>query len=80
MKERVLKLDLARTVEIFSTRRWVFYIVDRDRQLVKVEVPISDSERWVVELPYDDEGELTGIVKELDDHRFVGSTIRFVPE
>jgi len=31
MKERVLKLDRARAVEMLSTRKWNFYSVDRDR-------------------------------------------------
>lgn len=80
MKERVLKLDLATTVEMLSTRKWNFYIIDRDRQIVKIEAPISSGESWVVELPYDDEAELKGVLKELEDRRFIEQTVRFVAE
>jgi len=80
MKERVLKLDRARAVEMLSTRKWNSYSIDRDRQIVKIEAPISDSERWVVELPHDDKAEKTGIVKELEECVFIEQTIRFVAE
>jgi len=80
MKERVLKLDLDRAVAMLSTRKWNFYSVDRDRQIVKIEAPVHSDESWVVELTYDDENELKGIQNELDSHEFVEQTIRFIAE
>jgi len=50
VKERVLKLSLAMAVEMLSTRKWNFYSIERDRQIVKIEAPISSGESWVVEI------------------------------
>jgi len=80
MKERVLKLSLGIAVDMLSTRKWNFYSVDRDRQIVKIEAPISSGESWVVEVPYDDQSQLAGIMKELDEHGFVEQMVRFVAE
>ena len=80
MKERVLKLSLAMAVEMLSTRKWNFYSIERDRQIVKIEAPISSGESWVVEISYDDQAELTGILKELAERGFIEQTIRFVAE
>jgi len=80
MKERVLKLDRARAVEMLSTRKWNFYSVDRDRQIVKIEAPVSSGESWVVEVPYDDQAELDGIMKDLDERGFVEQMVRYVAE
>jgi len=80
MKERVLKLDRARAVELLSTRKWNFYSVDRDRQIVKIEAPISSGESWVIEVPYDDQAELNGIQKELGERGFIEQMIRYVAE
>jgi len=80
MKERVLKLDRVRAVEMLSTRKWNFYSVDRDQQIVKIEAPISSGESWVVEVPYDDQADLNGIMKELDEHGFVEQMVRYVAE
>jgi len=80
MKERVLKLSLGIAIDMLSTRKWNFYSVDRDRQIVKIEAPISSGESWVVEVPYDDQAQLAGIMKELDEHGFVEQMVRFVAE
>jgi len=80
VKERVLKLSLAMAVEMLSTRKWNFYSIERDRQIVKIEAPISSGESWVVEISYDDQAELTGILKELAERGFIEQTIRFVAE
>ena len=80
MKERVLKLSLAMAVEMLSTRKWNFYSIDRDRQIVKIDAPISSGETWVVEVPYDDQSGLTGILKELEERGFIEQMVRFVAE
>jgi len=80
VKERVLKLSLAMAVEMLSTRKWNFYSIERDRQIVKIEAPISSGESWVVEIPYDDQAELTGILKELAERGFIEQMVRFVAE
>ena len=80
MKERILKLSLGMAVEMLSTRKWNFYSIDRDRQIVKIEAPISSGESWVVEIPYDDQPGLTGILKELAERGFIEQMIRFVAE
>ena len=80
VKERVLKLPLATAVEMLSTRKWNFYTIDRDRQIVKIEAPISSGESWVVEVPYDDQPGLTGILKELEERGFIEQMVRFVAE
>jgi len=80
LKERVLKLSLAMAVEMLSTRKWNFYSIDRDRQIVKIEAPISSGESWVVEIPYDDQPGLTGILKELAERGFIEQMVRFVAE
>jgi len=80
VKERVLKLSLAMAVEMLSTRKWNFYSIERDRQIVKIEAPISSGESWVVEISYDDQAELTGILKELAERGFIEQMIRFVAE
>jgi len=67
-------------VEMLSTRKWNFYSIDRDRQIVKIEAPISSGESWVVEIPYDDQPGLTGILKELAERGFIEQMIRFVAE
>jgi len=80
LKERILKLSLGMAVEMLSTRKWNFYSIDRDRQIVKIEAPISSGESWVVEIPYDDQPGLTGILKELAERGFIEQMIRFVAE
>jgi len=80
MKERVLKLDCARAFELLSTRKWNFYSVDRDRHIVKIEAPISSGESRVIEVPYDDQAELNGVLKELGERGFIEQVIGFVAE
>jgi len=80
VKERVLKLSLAAAVDMLSTRKWNFYSIDRDSQIVKIEAPITSGESWVVEVPYDDQLGLTGILKQLEERGFIEQMIRFVAE
>jgi len=80
LKERILKLSLGMAVEMLSTRKWNFYSIDRDSQIVKIEAPITSGESWVVEVPYDDQPGLTGILKQLEERGFIEQMIRFVAE
>lgn len=55
-RERILKLKLDQAVECFSGRKWkLFQFVNLERgTLLKLEVPISEFESYVVELVYTD--------------------------
>ncbi len=54
--ERVLKLKLDEAVDFFSGRKWkLFQLIDLEqRRLLKLEVPVSQGESYVVELVLDE--------------------------
>jgi len=56
--ERVLKLKLDEAIDFFGGRKWkLFQLIDlQEGRLLKLEVPIGQTESYVVELPFD-EGE-----------------------
>jgi hypothetical protein len=55
-RERILKLKLDQALESFSGRKWkLFQLLDLEHgRLLKLEVPVSEGESYVVELVYSD--------------------------
>lgn len=77
MRERVLSLSLKEAVQLFESTKWKFFQVDEENGIVRVEVPRSSGESFVVELPYDgDQKTLEGVTKSLRKADFIRQTIR----
>lgn len=55
-RERVLKLKLDEALDYFSARKWkLFQFLHVEHgTLLKLEVPVSEAESYVVEFAYDD--------------------------
>ena len=78
MKERILSLSLREAVEAFQGLKWRFYQVLDDT--VKVDVPRTGDETYVVLLPYGNDVERDAILDALNRAGFVKETIRLVSE
>ncbi len=55
-REKILKLKLDQAIEYFVGRQWkLFQLLDHEHgRLLKLEVHVSESESYVVELVYSD--------------------------
>jgi len=81
VRERVLSLRLREAVKLFELTKWKFYEVDEDEGLVRVEVPRSTGETFVVELPYkENQNVLEEVTKALREAGFIRQTIRLRSE
>ena len=78
MKERILSLSLREAVEAFQGLKWRFYQVLEES--VKVDVPRTAEETYVVVLPYGNAVERDAILDQLNRAGFVKETIRLVSE
>jgi len=77
VRERVLSLGLKDTVQLFELTKWKFYEVDEEDGIVKIEVPRSTGESFVVELSYSgDQSVLEGLMKALREADFIRQTVR----
>lgn len=77
MRERVLSLSLRDAVQLFELTKWKFYEVDEDDGFVRVEVPRSTGETFVVELPYKgNQAVLEDVTRTLRQAGFIRQTIR----
>jgi len=75
MRERHLKIGVEDAVEAFQTLRWKFYEVEGLR--LRIEVPRTDAERFVVEIVYQDEEALKAAVARLGDQGFIRQEIKY---
>jgi hypothetical protein len=79
--ERVLKLKLDEAIDYFSGRKWKLFAplhIDEGR-LLKLEVPISQSESFVVELVFDEGEFLNEAVRALKAAGWIEQETRTVP-
>lgn len=77
MRERVLSISLKDAVQLFELTKWKFFEVDEEAGVVRVEVPRSSGECFVVELSYDgDQGVLESLTKTLRGADFIRQTVR----
>lgn len=79
--ERVLKLRLDETIDFFGGRKWkLFQIIDfQQGRLLKLEVPIGQTESYVVELPFDEGEFLNEAVGTLKANGWIQQETRTVP-
>jgi len=75
MRERHLKIELEDAVEAFTPLRWKFYEV-KDLA-IRLEVPRTDAERFVVELVFQDEEALKAAVARLQEEGFIRQEIKY---
>jgi hypothetical protein len=74
LKERVLRrLSLERAIELLSSRKWNFFQVREPERLIRLEAPVGSAESYVVELPYHDASELSGMVAKLVQQWLLGA-------
>ena len=77
MRERVLSVSLRDVVQLFELTKWKFYEVDEEDGVVRVEVPRSSGECFVVEFSYNgDQGVLESLTKTLRRADFIRQTVR----
>jgi len=77
VRERILYISLKEAVQLFESTKWKFYEVDEEEEFVRVEVPRSSGETFVVELPYKgSQTILDGATKTLGDAGFIRQTVR----
>jgi O-methyltransferase involved in polyketide biosynthesis len=80
MRERILELDLPETIEWFRGILRKLFSVDEDARAVKVDVPVGEEERYVIELAYENDAEKQLIVDELLGAGFKRQTKRISAE
>jgi len=81
LKERVLKrLTLQQAIELFSSRKWNFFEVRTQENIVRLEAPVGTTEAYVVEVPYRDKEDLKQMVDSMLEHGFLEQEMRYVPE
>jgi hypothetical protein len=79
--ERVLNLKLDEAIDYFSGRKWkLFALLDiEDGRLLKLEIPISQSESFVAELVFDEGELLDAATSALKAAGWIEQEIRTVP-
>jgi hypothetical protein len=79
--ERVLKLRLDEAIDFFGGRKWkLFQITDfQQGRLLKLEVPIGQTESYVVELVFDEERFLDKAIVTLKANSWIQQETRTVP-
>jgi len=75
MRERHLKITVEDAIAAFTGLKWKFY-EKRERE-IRVEVPRTDSERFVVELCFNKDDELAAAEKKLKAAGFIPQEIRY---
>ena len=81
LKERVLKrLTLQQAIELFSSRKWNFFEVRTQENIVRLEAPVGTTEAYIVEVPYRDKEDLKQMVDSMLEHGFLEQEMRYVPE
>lgn len=80
-RERVLKLKLDETIDYFSARKWkLFQLLDAEQgKLLKLEVPTSENESYVVEFAFDEGQFLTEAIRALKATGWIEQETRSVP-
>lgn len=79
--ERVLKLKLDEAIDFFGGRKWkLFQLIDlQEGKLLKLEVPIGQTESYVVELPFDEGEFLNEAIRTLKANGWIQQETRTVP-
>lgn len=77
MRERVLKISIGTALDAFATHKWKFYEIKEQEKIIRIEVPKTDTERLIVEVPYEDEDGKNKILKQLKDTDFFQQEIRY---
>ena len=80
MKELVLDMSLEQATTKFYGEELVLFEIREDKKIVKVMVPRGKSERYVVELRYEDAVERNRIVENLLEAGFFLQETRIVSE
>ena len=81
MKERLLKrLTLQQAIDLFSSRKWNFFEVRENEEIVRLEAPVGIGEAYVVEVPYRDQDDLKQMVEAMQQHGFLEQEVRILPE
>lgn len=75
MRERHLKITVEEAISDFTGIKWKFY-EKRERE-IRIEVPRTDCERFVVELDFNKDDELAAAEKKLRDAGFILQEIRY---
>jgi len=77
MKERVLALCLKDAVMLFGGHKWKFYEDEEEEKRIKIEIPRSSQESYVIELPYGNNDALRkDMIQGLNEGGFIQQTIR----
>jgi hypothetical protein len=79
--ERVLKLKLDEAIDFFGGRKWkLFQLVDlKEGRLLKLEVPIGQTESYTVEFVFDEGKFLDEAVNALKANGWIQQETRTVP-
>lgn len=79
--ERVLRLKLDEAIHFFGGRKWkLFQLIDlQPGRLLKLEVPIGQTESYVVELVFDEGEFLDEAVRTLRANGWIQQETRTVP-
>lgn len=79
--ERILKLKLDEAIDFFSGRKWkLFQLVDLEQgRLLKLEIPVSQSESYVVEFVFDEGRFLDEAIRALKAAGWIEQEVRSVP-
>lgn len=79
--ERVLKLRLDEAIEFFGGRKWkMFQLIDLEHgRLLKLEIPIGQTESYVVDLTVDEGEFLNEAIRTLKANGWIQQERRTVP-
>ena len=80
-RERVFKLKLDEAIDYFSARKWkLFQFLDVEQgRLLKLEIPTSENESYVVEFAFDESQFLTEAIRALKATGWIEQETRTVP-
>lgn len=74
------RLSLEQAIELLGSRKWNFFQVREGEKIIRLDAPVSSGESYVVELSFQDTGQLASMVGKLVNSGFLEQEIRIVPE